>query len=124
MFPRRLLWIDGLAAASAGLIVLLLRGWLVDWYSLPAEFLLLIGAVNLLYSLYSLPLALLSRRPRLFILFLVIANLTWATLCIVWSIYYAATASVFGMIHLIGEGLFVAILAGLEWHWRDQLSTT
>lgn len=120
---RKLLWVDGLAGAVAGVAVLLLGGWLSKWYRLPQDFLFFIGLVNLAYGSYSLSLARRARRPKTLILLLVVANLTWAVLCFRWVVVFGETASLFGLAHLVGEGLFVGGLACLEWRWRELLRT-
>ncbi len=120
---RRLLWVDGLAAVVAGVVVLILGGWLSRWYQLPRDFLLLIGLVNLAYSSYSLPLARRSKRPKTLIILLVVANLAWAVACLRWAVVFSETASFYGLAHLVGEGLFVGGLACLEWRWRELLRT-
>lgn len=62
-FIRRLLWIDCIAAALAGTLVLALGDRLADLYALPPAWLRLIGAMNLFYACLSGSLALRDRRP-------------------------------------------------------------
>ena len=123
MIPRKLLWVDGLAGLIAGVAMLLARIWLQEWYRLPMNLLLLNVAANLTYASYSLSLAMRTRRPKVLILLLIVANLMWAVLCLRWIFVYAGTASLFGLAHLLAEALFVGGLAGLEWRWREQLQT-
>lgn len=123
MMIRKLLWVDGLAAAVAGGAVLLASSWLSGWYRLPQDLLFLTGMVNLAYVSYSLSLAMRPKRPKKLILLLVIANLVWAVLCLRWAVIFAGTASLFGLAHLVGEALFVGGLASLEWRLREQLRT-
>ncbi len=120
---RELLWVDGLAGATAGVAVLAIGGWLSKWYQLPRDLLFLIGWVNLAYGSYSLSLAARRRRPRALIVLLVGANLTWAVFCLPWAVVFSETASLFGLAHLVGEALFVGGLACLEWRWRELLLT-
>ncbi len=120
---KRLLWIDGSAAAVAGAAVLLVRVWLTEWYRLPQDLLVFIGVVNLAYASYSLSLAARPHRPMWLILTLVAANLMWSVVCIILAVAYRETATLFGLAHLIGEALFVAGLASLEWRWRQLLRT-
>ncbi len=120
---RRLLWVDGLAALSAGVAVLLVSGWLSAWYRLPQDLLVCIGLVNVAYAAYSISLALRSVRPQKLILLLVVANLTWAGVCLTLAINHSDTARIFGLAHLFGEGMFVGCLACLEWRWRELLRT-
>lgn len=101
--------------------MLTLLGWLVRWYQLPRDLLLLIGAANVLYGLYSLSLVVRASRPRSLLMLLVAANSIWAVACVRWATIYAREASVLGLAHLIGEALVVGGLAVLEWRWRDHL---
>ena len=120
---RRLLWIDCTAAAVAGVVVLLIHGWLSGWYGLPQELLIFIGAANVVYASYSGSLAVRARRPKELILLLVAANLLWSMVCIILALTYEDTATLLGLAHLLGEALFVGGLAGLEWRWRELLLT-
>ena len=57
------------------------------------------------------------------IVLLVVANATWGGLCVLTAAVLTGTASMFGLAHLVGEGVFVVGLAGLEWSQREQLHT-
>lgn len=118
---KNLLWIDCTAAALAGTAVLLLSGWLSELHALPRGLLLFTGAVNLLYATFSFTLATRARRPRALITLLVVANLSWAVVCLGLAAAFAGTATLFGLGHLVGEALFVGGLAALEWRWREEL---
>ena len=118
---RRLLWIDCTAAAVAGVIVLLIHGWLSGWYGLPQELLIFIGAANVIYASYSGSLAVRARRPKHLILILVAANLLWSMVFVMIALTYKDTATLLGLAHLLGEALFVGGLAVLEWRWRELL---
>jgi hypothetical protein len=118
---KNLLWIDCIAGALAGVLVLLFSGWLSSLHALPRELLLANGAMNLLYASFSFSLAVRARRPRSLINVLVFANLSWAIVCLCLVTVFAGSATAFGIGHLVGEAVFVGGLAGLEWRWRDQL---
>jgi hypothetical protein len=118
---RKLLWVDCGAALLAGAAVLSLSGWLSQLYALPQGLLVGMGVANLGYGTFSFSLARRARRPRPLIVLLVVANATWAVLCGLAAVLLAGTASAFGLAHLIGEGLFVGGLAGLEWRRRERL---
>lgn len=118
---KNLLWIDCIAGALAGVLVLTFSGWLSSLHALPRELLLVNGAVNLLYASYSFSLAVRATRPRSLIEVLVFANLAWALVCLCLAAIFAGPATAFGLGHLVGEAIFVGGLAGLEWRWRDQL---
>ncbi len=118
---RHLLWIDCIAAALAGVGVLVLGGWLSHWYALPRDLLIFIGGINLLYASYSFSLAIRQQRPKACIGLLVMANGIWAGVCIGMAVAFAGTATFFGLGHLVLEAAFVGALASLEWQHREQL---
>ncbi|MEM6797791.1 MAG: hypothetical protein AAF725_27730 [Acidobacteriota bacterium] len=118
----RLLWIDGLGAAAAGLGVLALCGWLSELHRLPEGLIVFLGVVNLAYACYSLPLAMASRRSMLRIQILVVANAAWALVCFGLAWAHGGAASQWGLAHLVGEGLYVGALAWLEWRSRSLLA--
>ena len=89
-----------------------------------SNLLLLIGVVNLLYGSFSLPLARRRQRPLVLIQLLAVANLAWALFfCFRWAYVYGDTASLFGLAHFVGEGIWVGGLGVLEWRWRESLQT-
>ena len=120
-YRRNLLWIDGLAALIAGILMLVLSGWLSWLYELPYGLLIFMGCINLAYSCYSLSLARRATRPIQLIWLLVAANSFWAIVCFVLAYHHGADASWFGLAHFIGEGIFVGALAFLEFRWRRML---
>lgn len=118
---RQLLWVDGLAAATAGTVVLLALDELSALHRLPPEFLARTGWVNLAYAAFSLSLAARRERPLALIALLVLANALWALACARWAFAFSGAASGFGLAHLLGEASFVGTLAALEWRWRRAL---
>lgn len=120
---HRLLWIDCIAAGIAGTATLALAPWLSEWYRLPPALIHLIGVTNLIYGGYSFALAVRAERPKALLVGLVLANAAWAVTCLRWALAFGDVASVFGLLHLIGEGLFVGGLAVLEWRYRNGLRT-
>ncbi|MEN1680355.1 MAG: hypothetical protein AAGJ46_12245 [Planctomycetota bacterium] len=121
---RNLLWIDGVAGFSVGVAVLLLQPWLVDWYGLPESVLSFIGTANLLYGCYSLSLAVRPTRPLGLIVLLAAANLAWAPVCVALIAQWWGEITWLGLAHVAGEGVFVTVLACLEWRWRRDLAGT
>jgi hypothetical protein len=119
---RRLLWIDCGGGALVGMLVLLLRPWLSALYGLPEHSVWLMGVMNLAYASYSFCLALAPRRPLTLLAVLVLANLAWTMVCVRGVLLHRATLTPFGWLHLLGEGTYVAVLAALEWRWREALA--
>ncbi|HVK18185.1 MAG TPA: hypothetical protein VM533_14675 [Fimbriiglobus sp.] len=111
-----LIWVDWIAGAVVGVLVLSLRGWLAELYSLPADLLLVMGLANLAYACFSFTLAMLSRGDRVPLLRVVaVANVIWAVICAVLAVVWSGEGSVFGVGSMVGEGLFVGGLGVLEW---------
>jgi hypothetical protein len=122
-FLKNLLWIDCTGAAVAGVVVIIFSGWLSQLEGLPQELLIFTGAVNVLYASYSFSLALRPKRPMGRIKLLVAVNLAWAPVCVGLLIAFSATATLFAYLHLVGEAVYVAGLAALEWRYRELLRT-
>ena len=120
--PSALLWVDCTAGIFAGVLVLAGSSWLSEFYALPRPLLAATGAANVAYGLFSFSLARRAARPRSLIVLLVVANALWAVFCVIVAAHFAATASLFGLAHLIGEAIVVGGLAVLEWRHREHLT--
>jgi hypothetical protein len=120
---HKLLHIDSLGGLSVGLLMLILNYWLSSWYGLPRGFVIFTAIINIAYGSYSFLLLLKNKRPLRLIVLLVIANLTWAVLCVLWVAIFAQAATLFGIIHLSLEAFYVGGLAYLEWRNRAFLLT-
>lgn len=119
----RILWIDGAAGTFVGIASLILLSWLVPLYQLPRNIVILITAANLIYGSYALYVASRKKRPIELVIALAAANLTWMFVCVGLLVLYGKQASIFGWLHIAGEGAFVTMLAVLEWRWRFTLQT-
>jgi hypothetical protein len=118
---RRLLHIDSGGALIAGVLMLVLASWLSSVYRLQQSGVVAMGIANLLYGTYSGLLARRRIRPLTLIVVLVAANAAWAVVCWVSAVRVAGSASWLGIAHLVGEGVYVATLAVLEWRSRAVL---
>jgi hypothetical protein len=121
---KNLLWLDCIAGAIAGTLVIFFSAWLSDLYSTPHGLLLFIGAVNLLYACYSFSLAIRAKRPVFLINILIMANGIWALVCLGIVARPPGDMTLLGYTHIGGEAIFVGGLAISEWKWRNQLLTT
>lgn len=110
-----------MAGGIVGVLVLTFSGWLSELHSLPRTVLLFTGIANLLYASFSLSLAVRSERPLPLLYLLIAGNAVWLPVCFVLAATFLSSATIFGLIHLIGEGAFVGGLAALEWTFRHQL---
>lgn len=123
MLPAsKLLWVDGLAGLSVGLFLLALQGPLLGFYGFEPEFLALQTGANLAYGAYAVTLARLRARPLALVVVLACANALWGLLCLRWVWLFRASATPFGLGHLLLEALFVFALAASEWRARHTLA--
>ena len=120
---QRLLWIDGIGALVVGAGFVLLAPWLADLFGFSVGFTRLLGAVNLGYGSFSLPLARAAVRPMWRLRALAAANMAWGVVFAILIAQLWGEASVFGLLHLGLEGAYVAGLGALEWRWREGLRT-
>ncbi len=116
-----ILRIDGSAGLIAGVIMWLLSDVLIALYQIPAWIFTINIIANLVYGISSSLLASWPHRPLGAVVTLSVANLLWAVLCFVTAVVIAPATSIFGIGHLVGEGIFVGILGLLEWRWRHAL---
>ncbi|MEO0857851.1 MAG: hypothetical protein AAFY55_13490 [Bacteroidota bacterium] len=121
---RNLLWIDCSGALAVGVLVLALSGWLADLHGLPRSVLLFTGVMNLVYGSFSLSLARRTVRPKPLLSLLASANMAWPLVCIALVVLHRATIGPTGLLHLLGEAIYVGGLGFVEWRSRDLLTTT
>lgn len=112
---QQILWIDGVAALLAGVLVLLFSSWLSALFNLPENLLRAQAITTLIYASYSLSLARQKTHPKQLIYLLAIANFGYAFFVIGLVFYYFRTATIYGLIYLIAEALFIGVLAFFEW---------
>jgi hypothetical protein len=114
--PRTLIVVDWVAGATAGVLMLALHAWLAEWYALPRSLLLVVAAANLGYAAVSFTL---SRRadgervPGLRVI--AAANMGWGLVCFALAVWWFSSASVLGLVQLVGEGVLVGGLGVVEW---------
>ena len=111
---RTLLWFDCIAAGVAGVAMLALSGPLVPVFGVPRAALVSTAVVNLAYGTFSYSLARQPAAPARRVRALVVANFTWAGVCVGLAANFAGPGSWLGACYLLGEGLFVGVLAAVE----------
>jgi hypothetical protein len=121
LWPRQLPWLDAMAGLTVGVLVLILRDFLTGFYGLSPGVVTFIGAGNAGYALFGSTLGALRERPRALLYWLVFANFSWSAVCVLLAVEVWASASIFGLAHIIAEGLFVAGLALLEIRYRREI---
>jgi hypothetical protein len=112
---KKLLWADGIAGLLAGIILLIFSSRLSAFFNLPESLVKTQGFINLLYCSYSLSLARLRVNSKRSVYILALANAAYALFATGVLMYFFRTASVYGIIYLIAEVIFIGLLAVLEW---------
>lgn len=112
---RKLLWIDGTAALLAGTILLIFNSRLATLFNLPENLIVAQGVTNFIYCSYSLSLARHTVNSKRSVSILAVANASYALLALCLLVYFFQTASIYGILYLLAEVLFIGLLAVLEW---------
>lgn len=116
---RQTLWLDAVAGAVAGSVLLTWREWLAAQFDFPVELVALNAIANLSYASYSGTLATLTAvgiaPPRGALTTLVVANAGWMVVCFNILARVWAFGSGFGLGYVALEGLFVGALAVVEY---------
>lgn len=119
---RNLLWLDCGGALLVGSAMLILSGWLLPLYRMPAVLYYGVAGANLVYGSFSLSLARRTRRPVRAVQALALANMTWCVLCMAAAVLCFGQISVLGVGHLVLEGGYVLWLGRAEWRFRHLLA--
>jgi len=116
---RRLPWFDAASGLVVGVVVLALHEPIAALDQLPDSVVFWMGVANAGYASFGTALGV-FRRAWLAKL-LVAANAAWALVCVAILVRYGGEATVFGWLHVGGEGLYVLGLAVVEWRHRDAM---
>jgi hypothetical protein len=112
---KKLLWIDGIAALLAGIILLVFSDRLSTFFILPEKVLNAQGIIALVYSTYSINLARRQSNSQRLLYLLVFANAAYTILAVCLLLYFFKTASMYGVLYFMAEILFIGLLAFFEW---------
>lgn len=113
---KKILWIDCLAALSAGLVLLIFKGNMSPFFNVPKSLLTTLMMVAFCYACYSFYLANHSSPPKILLKILVLGNSMYALVCLFLLASFYKTATVFGVIYFSIDVLIVGFLA--LWEWR------
>lgn len=122
MQKQNILWLDCIGGLVAGILILIFRELISDLDSLPIQIIVLVGFTNLVYGSFSLWVTTRIRRPARLIRILATANIFWLAVCLTIVVLYWREISLFGTVHKIGEGVYVAFLGFLELKWLQELT--
>lgn len=111
---RKVLWADAIVGGGTALIGLILYSVLVDFLGLPANIIVIIAAVTLVYALLALRLALQPVPSIMWLRILTYANWTWTIISVGLLIYFYPGATFFGKAFLVLQVAVVGLLAYLE----------
>ena len=118
---KNILWFDCIGGLLVGILVLMACRLISGLDSLPLWVILSVGIANLVYGSYSLWLATRRPRPILPLKILAIANMAWLGACLTIVAVFWQSISLFGILHKLSEGIYVATLGYLEWKWRNTI---
>ena len=118
---EKILWLDCIGGLVVGVFLLLFCQTISRWDNLPLWIIIGVAIANLVYGSYSLWLT--TRKPRSLVALkiLAIANMAWLAVCVLIVATHWREISTFGIVHKIGEGVYVAGLGFVEWKWRFDL---
>ena len=119
---QNVLWVDCIGGLIVGVLILCACKLISHWDSLPLSIVLGVGFANLAYGGYSLWVTTRKPRPAIFVKILALANMAWLIVCVVIIASHWNEISIFGILHKLGEGIYVASLGIVEWRWRETLS--
>ena len=121
MIPRILL-LDCTGGICVGIAVLGMCQLLSELEGLPLSVVILMGVANLVYGGYSLLVATRQNRTINMIGLLAFANMAWLLVCLAIAAAYRTEITVLGLLHVLGEGVYVAGLGYTEWRMRRTLT--
>jgi len=119
----RILWLDCLGGIIVGIVVLAICRPLSNWECLPVSIEMGMGIANLIYGCFSLFVTLCRPRAKSLIATLAVANMAWLLVCVLITTIWWEQISWLGLLHVLGEGVYVAGLGYTEWTLRDSFST-
>ena len=119
---RHLLWLDCAGGLLVGSAMLILSGWLLPLYRMPALLYYGIAVANLAYGCFSLSVALRKNRPIGVVAVLAMANGAWGIFCLAAAPLFYGQLSLLGLGHLVLEAGFVLWLGWTEWRFRHLLA--
>lgn len=122
--PHQILRLDYGGGLIVGLLLLALAGWLRGLFAMPPLLYFGIAGANLAYGCFSLWIARRPARPVALVATLAGANAIWGILCGLAVVFLRDAMSIWGLAHVLAEGLFVFWLAGMEWRHRHAIAGT
>ena len=118
---KYILHIDGFAGTSVGLLLLLFQDIVSDFYQLPKGLILFLAGANVCYGIYALRLVLIRNRSLNQVAALASANFLWVITCVGILLTFYEPASIFALLFISAESIFVAMLGLFEWRYRFLL---
>ena len=80
------------------------------------------GIANLVYGFYSLYVTTQKPRPLRLVQILAVANMAWLIACLSIATFFWQEISILGLVHVVGEGIYVAALGAVEWKFQKNLA--
>ena len=118
---RNILWIDCLGGLSVGAVMLLLSRQIANLDALPVSTVIAMAFANVVYGSFSLYVTIQDPRSQFLVRVLAVANMCWFLFCVLIVASNWKTISLPGILHVLGEGIYVGFLGFIEWRWRRML---
>ncbi len=113
--PRRIFLIDGLGALLTAFLLCVVLAPFQSFFGMPVQVLYLLGAVAVVFAVYSFSCYfLLKQAQRSFLKAIIIANLLYCLVSLGLVIYYFQQLTVWGLLYFAGEIIVILALAALE----------
>lgn len=119
--PIGILWTDCLGGLTVGTLVLVGHQWIAQWHNLDSSVVVSMAFANLFYGGYSLFVTTNPKRTMVMVSILAAANVVWLFVCCAIVTVTWTNISLFGITHILGEGIYVGGLGMVEWNRRSQL---
>ena len=114
--PRRIFLIDGAGAVLTAFLLCVVLASFQFFFGMPAQVLYVLGAVAVVFAVYSFSCyCWLKRNHRSFLAAIIIANLLYAVLSLGLVIYYFPQLSNWGLLYFAGEIIVILVLVAIEY---------
>lgn len=114
--PRRIFLIDGAGAVLTAFLLCVVLASFESFFGMPARVLYMLGAVAVVFAVYSFSCyCWLKRSHRSFLAAIIFANLLYAVLSLGLVIYYFPQLSSWGLLYFAGEIIVILVLVSIEY---------
>lgn len=113
--PKKLFLVDGMGASLTAFLTVVLLIRYTAFFGMPQQPLYILTIIAMLFAVYSFSnYFIFSKRWRLFLKLIAIANLLYGCATIILLIFFYSCISIFGWIYFLAELLVIGCLAAIE----------